>query len=186
MSRKAGLSRAFKGFVETLQAYNLDERIEKEYKRNSFRPIVHPEVLLLDWLGNNGNIEPARFYGGWMYIGSSKPTCRLCKYYFEGHRSSVGHRATHGNLYSSWRVPDVLPSQGPHALDSRQVMVDRILQRVRKDAFDIIERKVPPSCKADDSNTFTAAVTLEERWTLAGSATTADDITSLMAEVSID
>lgn len=65
-------------------------------------------------------------------------------------------------------------------------MVNRVLSRVRKDAFDIVRKKIPPSCKADDSNTFSARVTLEGRWTLETAATDVDDIESLIGGMDIN
>ena len=186
MTRKERQIQIFRDFVRRLQAFDLDERIKIEYGKSSFDPIVHSEVLLLNWLETHGGIKSLRFFNGWMYIGSSKPTCKLCGYFFEEHRSEVEHRPCHGNLYPSWRVPDVLPSQGAAALEARQVMVDRVLQRVRKDAFDIVRRKSVSSFVADDSNTFSATVTLEKDWTLDRSIAEIDDITSLVGEMDIN
>ena len=179
MTRKQKILQIFKSFVETLQLFDLDNRIKREYHKDTFRPIVHSEVLLLNWLGNNGPIEPSRFFGDWMYIGSSKPVCKLCNYYFLAHKSEVEHRSSHCNLYPSWRLPDVYPSQGQAALGDRQVMLDSVLLRVRKDAFDIVRKRVPPQYKAEDSCTFSATMTLQEGWTVE-TRTDIDDITSLL------
>lgn len=64
-------------------------------------------------------------------------------------------------------------------------MVDRVLQRVRKDAFDIVRKKAQPSVKIDDSNTFSARVTLQEVRSLHCSDTDVDDIASLLGQVDI-
>jgi len=184
MTRKEKQIKIFRDFVLSLQAYDLDHRIKAEYGRDSFKPHVHSEVLLLNWLEYHGGIDPARFFNGWMYIGGSKPMCKLCYYYFEEHKSGVEHRPCHGNLYPSWRIPDVLQSQGPAAVDARQIMVDRVLQRVRKDAFDVVRKKVMPTYKDDDSNTFSASVEIEERWTLESSAMDIDDTTTLVDQLS--
>jgi hypothetical protein len=179
MTRKEKMIRIFRDFVQTLQAFDLDLRIKSEYEKDSFKPIVHSEILLHNWISNQGGIISSRFFNDWIYIGSSKPTCKLCDYYFQEHPSRVEHRASHGNLYPSWRVPDVFPYQGQESLDARQNMVDRVLQRVRKDAFDIVRRKALPSVKENDSNTFSARVTLEEGWSLNGSDPGVEDVTSL-------
>lgn len=107
MTRKEKQIKIFRDFVRTLQTFDLDERIRIEYGKDSFDPIVHCEVLLLNWLETHGGITRSRFFNDWMYIGGSKPMCKLCSYYFEEHRSGVEHRPCHGNLYPSWRVPDV-------------------------------------------------------------------------------
>jgi hypothetical protein len=183
MTRKEKEIQTFRSFVKALQAFDLDERIKTAYRKPSFDPIVHSEVALLNWQETHDGISPERFFNGWMYIGSSKPVCKLCRHYFDEHGSGVECRSCHGNLYPSWRVPDVFPSQGPQAINSRQIMVDRVLQRVRKDAFDLVKRKTPPSCKADDSNTFSATVTLEERWTFNPSAGDIDEISSMLGNI---
>ncbi|KAH0525867.1 hypothetical protein TsFJ059_009275 [Trichoderma semiorbis] len=185
MTRKEKEIAIFRDFVRNLQLYNLDDRIKQEYSRSTFRPIVHAEVLLLNWISNKGEIVPSRFFNDWMYIGSSKPTCKLCDYYFEEHRSNVKHRASHGNLYPSWRVPDVFRSQNPEWIEKRQIMVDRILQRVRKDAFDVVRRKAIPGIKADDSNTRSARVTLWDVGSLRGSEDDVDDLASMLGQVDI-
>ncbi|KAM0264952.1 hypothetical protein ACHAQJ_000468 [Trichoderma viride] len=186
MTRKDKEILIFRNFVKTLQAFDLDARIEGEFKKDSFRPIVHSEVLLLNWVSNQGEVVPTRFFNDWMYIGSSKPTCKLCDYYFNEHRTNVEHRPSHGNLYPSWRVPDVFRYQGEEAIKAKQIMVDRILQRVRKDAFAIVRKKAQPSSKGNDSNTFTARITLEDVWSARASEATVDDLASLMGEVDIN
>ncbi len=185
MTSKEKEMRIFKDYVKTLQGFDLDERIKTEYGKDSFSPIVHSELLLLNHLQFLGVSDHSKFFNGWMYIGSSKPLCKLCHYYFVELRSEVEHRQCHGNLYTGWRVPDVLPSQGPDALGARQVMVDRVLQRVRKDTFDLVRKKTPPSYRESDSITFSATVTLEETWSLAGSRADLNEITSLMGQVDV-
>ena len=184
MTHKEKQIQIFKDFVGTLQAFDLDQRIVREYQKDSFHPIVHAELLLLNWLQYHGGIKSTRFFKSCMYIG--KPTCKFCHYYFLEHRSGVEHRPCHGNIYTSWRVPDVFPSQGEAALNARQVMVDRLLQRIRKETFDIVRKKIPPTYKEEDSNTFSASFTLEERWTIDGSSADVDDVTSLMGEMDIE
>ncbi|TFB05802.1 hypothetical protein CCMA1212_001534 [Trichoderma ghanense] len=187
MTRKEKVMKIFKQFVQDLQAFDLDDRIKQEYGRRTFRPTVHAEVLLLDWISKQSRTALVSFFNDYRYIGSSKPTCKLCDYYFQEHRLNVGHRISHGNLYSSWRVPDVFPYQGQMEIANRQVMVDRLLERVRKEAFDLVSKKAVPSAKVDDSLTASARMTLWEVRSLHGSNTDADvdDIASLLGQVDI-
>ncbi|KAI0129831.1 hypothetical protein BJ170DRAFT_289570 [Xylariales sp. AK1849] len=152
----------FRNFVSTLQSFDLDDRIQHQWRNQRFRPIVHAEIILLIWLENSGAIESRMFFNSWMYIGSSKPKCRLCHYYFEAHASKVEHRPSHGNLYISWRFPDVFVSQGDRAEHARRVIMDRMLAKIRNDAFQLVRQKVPPNFKEHDSNTFSAMTTLRE------------------------
>ncbi|UKZ79148.1 hypothetical protein TrVFT333_006898 [Trichoderma virens FT-333] len=185
MTRKEKEMAIFKEFVRKLQDFNLDDRIKQEYSRDTFKPFVHAEVLLLNWISNQGEILPSRFFNDWMYIGSSKPTCKLCEYYFQEHKSNVERRAPHGNLYANWRVPDVFPYQGDAAIDARQIMLDRVLQRVRKEAFAVVRRKAFPGIKDNDSNTFSDRMTLLEIRSLHSSNADVDDLASIMGEVDI-
>ncbi|KAK6224118.1 hypothetical protein LQW54_000265 [Pestalotiopsis sp. IQ-011] len=166
MTRKQPIIDKFREYAESLQNFDLDARIKQEWSKDSFRPIVHAEVLLLDWLERNGGTVDHRFFNDWKYIGSSKPTCKLCHYYFESHGSMIPHRPSHGNLYISWRVPDIYTTQGEHVAAARQVIVDKVLDKIRKDAFDLVEQRVPPSYKDHDSNTFSARVTLQDLLTI--------------------
>lgn len=187
MTSDQEVMRVFRQFTQDLQAFDLDKRLEQEYKRETFKPTVHAEVLLLDWVWKQSKIAPVSFFNGCKYIGSSKPTCKLCDYYFQGHRLNIGHRMSHGNLYSSWRVPDVFPSQGEAALHDRQVMLNGLLERVRKEAFDLVSKKAVPSVKVDDSLTASARMTLWEVRSLHGSNTEVDvdDIASMLGEVDL-
>ncbi|PTB65231.1 hypothetical protein BBK36DRAFT_1160432 [Trichoderma citrinoviride] len=185
MTRKEKVMRIFQRFAQDLQAFDLDDRIKQEYGRTTFRPTVHAEVLLLDWVWKQSKIAPLSFFNDCKYIGSSKPTCKLCDFYFQEHKYKIGHRISHGNLYSSWRVPDVFPYQGQACIDDRQIMVDRLLQRVRKEAFDIVQKKAPVSVKAEDSLTNSARMTLFDIVSLRASTAPMDDLASLLGQVDI-
>lgn len=178
----------YRNFAESLQAFDLDARIHTEFKKKTFKPIAHAEVILLNWLLKPEEVAPEKFFNGWAYIGSSKRTCKLCDYYFQEHGSNVEHRISHGNFYPSWRIPDVFPHQGREAKQHRQLMINRVLDRVRKDTFDIVEEKASPIIKRADSNTFSARLTIgtEEKWHVRGSeADDVDDIASKMGGVSL-
>ncbi|KAL1849922.1 hypothetical protein VTK73DRAFT_9785 [Phialemonium thermophilum] len=86
----------------------IDDAIVRKCTSEYFRPIVHAELLLLDWLQRTGSgIRPERFYNGRQYIGCSKPTCRLCFYCFQEVAPDVAVRPSHRNIYANWRVPDI-------------------------------------------------------------------------------
>ncbi|OHE97164.1 hypothetical protein CORC01_07605 [Colletotrichum orchidophilum] len=184
MTRKEFSIEKFRALVNSLQMVHLDERIQAEYKKDNFHPIVHSEILLLNNLEKTvGGISPGRFFNEWMYIGSSKPTCRLCEYYFEEHRSGVEHRSSHKNLYISWRVPDVLQSEGDEGEEKREIMINRLLQRIRKDAFDLVEKKVRPTFRNHDSLTSSVRMTLRGRWS---ETFDTSDVTSQMGSLGLN
>jgi hypothetical protein len=158
MTRKEKEIEIFRNFVRDLQMFNLDSFITAQYRSDSFRPVVHSEALILGYLDKTGRLRPEFFFNNIMYIGTSKPTCKLCEYYFSEHKSKVGFRPGHGNIYLSWRFPDVLESEGAEGERKRQIMFDRVLQRVRKDAFDMVKKRLPSSYKEEDSHTYSAAL----------------------------
>ncbi|KAL7787210.1 hypothetical protein V8C43DRAFT_324022 [Trichoderma afarasin] len=175
----------FREFVGNLRAFNIDERIKEEFAKDTFKPMVHSEVLLLNWISNQGPIVSSKFFNDWKYIGCSKPMCKLCNYYFYEHHSNVEHRTSHGNLYSSWRLPDVFPHQGDAGRQMRQVMMDRMLLRVRKETLDLVSEKAFPSSKRADTDTDTARMTLLPVGTLRRPPTEVDDLASIMGQVDI-
>lgn len=187
MTRKQKDIETFRNFVGELQYMSLDEAIKKEYKNDRFRPIVHSEVSLHEFLRRSGRLNPDSFFNGWMYIGSSKPTCKLCDYYFkcyeEIHGVHVGYRPSHGNLYLNWRVPDVFATDGTAGTQGREKMVRKILDRARKDAFDIVKKKTPSVWKANDSNTFSVRLSTG-KWE--GTAVDLDDMASMLGQVDLN
>lgn len=185
MTRKPKIMETFRSYVRDLQMFDLDALIQEEYRREAFRPIVHSEVLLLDQLEKKGLLENRFFFNDWMYIGSSKPTCKLCDHYFECHPSKIGRRPTHGNLYLSWRFPDVLTTQGADGVQKRQDMCDRVLLKVRKEAFDIVKKKTPSSYKGEDSFTNSAAFTVDLPIDH-GSDGDVDDLASMLGQVDLE
>jgi hypothetical protein len=152
MTSDEGKLAEYRAHAQELQNCGLDKSIRNKISREKFLPIVHAEVLLLDWLESDGGTHPSRFFNGYKYIGCSKPTCRLCEQFFTVHASGVKVRSSHRNLYQNWRMPDVYEDQGPEAVKDRKELIDKILQLVRKDAFRVLVERVPEG-KRHDSNT---------------------------------
>ncbi|CAG9998921.1 unnamed protein product [Clonostachys byssicola] len=185
MTSNAEYHEKFKQLVNDLQVFDLDQRIQDEYEKASFRPFVHSEAHLHGWLGNTpGGFSESRFFRGWRYIGSSKPTCKLCHYYFQEHGSGVGHRICHSNLYPCWRLPDVPVSAGTAGGQDRRAIYYRIIDRVRNDAFDIIGQKASPKYRKHDSNTFSARMTFVDD--VSTIVSNVDDVSSLFGDLDIN
>lgn len=149
---------AYRADVEELQKFRLDFEITEQVTKSSFKPLVHAEVLIhqsmLDEFGPTGP-HSSQFFSRYSYIGSSKPTCRLCDYYFAASASGIDVRETHRNLYINWRVPDVYSSQGDAATKRREQILNRMLERIRADTLRTLSEKVPER-KKNDSNTDSA------------------------------
>lgn len=155
MTGDATKMQAYRADAEELQKFDLDLKIKDQVTKSSFKPLVHAEVLvhqsILDESGPTG-LRSSQFFNGYKYIGSSKPTCRLCDYYFTASASGIEVRETHRNLYVSWRAPDVYADQGEAAIKQRKQVIMKVLDRVREDTFRTLSEKVPER-KQHDSNT---------------------------------
>jgi hypothetical protein len=142
----------YKAHAQELQKFGLDDELRHKAQSKKFRPIVHSEVLLLASLERDGGTHPSRFFNGYKYIGCSKPTCRLCEYYFSAHTSGLEVRPTHRNIYPNWRMPDVYQREVHDVGKQREDLMGRILVRIREDAFRVLSEKVTEK-KIHDSNT---------------------------------
>ena len=142
----------YKAHAEFLEKFEVDKAIQRLAKNKNFRPIVHAEIVVLDSISRDGVTSPSKFFGGYKYIGCSKPSCRLCSYYFAFHPSAVQSRPTHRNLYHNWRMPVFSASEGPKPGSAREKLMNKILEQVRRDAFQTLKEKVPER-KKHDSNT---------------------------------
>lgn len=140
------------GYAQQLERLGVDKNIQEQEWHKILRPFVHAEILVLESLLENGGTNSSTFFGGYKYIGCSKPTCRLCGYYFSFHPSRVEVRQGHPNLYPNWRVPDVSNRHNPGAEKERENLMNKILSCVRDDAFRTLVEKVPER-KQHDSNT---------------------------------
>jgi hypothetical protein len=131
------------------------------------RPIVHAEVNLLDWIINahgqttvdetqlvssNANHLQLPFFMDWKYIGVSKPTCRLCRYYFNAHPSEVGVRQSHGNLYHAWRIPEA----GAFGNDATAKIFEQMFVDVWNDVLRCLEQGVGVNRAADSDTDFSS------------------------------
>lgn len=142
----------YQGYAQQLEKMELDKDIQEMEWEKTLRPIVHAEILVLDSLVNDGSTNFSRFFKGYKYIGCSKPTCRLCDYYFSFHPSGIQVRQSHRNIYPNWRAPDVYGVLGSAAMKETEALLIKILGRVREDAFRTLLEKLPDS-KRHDSNT---------------------------------
>jgi hypothetical protein len=141
------------------QNFDIDRAIQEMWIKNSFRPIVHAEMLVHNWLEKTGGTRPERFFQNWRYIGSSKPTCKLCHYYFTAHPSGIQTRGTHGNLYLNWRLPDHADVYGlrteEEALAKRHEILQGIMSHLRPCVLRTLSEKVTDS-RPFDSNTLSS------------------------------
>lgn len=145
---------------------------EKVDAKKQFQPIVHAEVLIHQSIVDDPdpeirNLHPSRFFEHNRYIGSSKPTCRLCDYYFRACQDPVQTRETHRNLYHRWRVPDVYKHQGEEAVARREKILNDMLKWIRDDTFRTFDDKVPErneNDSTDPTNNLGTSLGYAEGW----------------------
>lgn len=136
--------------AEWLEKFDLDSIYKDACSKDTFRPQVHAEVLVYNeirmYLEDNPGIE---YWQNWRYIGSSKPTCRLCHYYFQVMDDNVSVRETHNNLYPTWRLPDCYDDD---SAKKREELMNMITKRTRQDAVRVIQNKLPRGTRNDSSS----------------------------------
>ncbi|GKU00491.1 hypothetical protein FLAG1_02742 [Fusarium langsethiae] len=140
----------YRGLARSLEWISLDDRIMTQCTRSSFKPYVHSEVLVLEWVMARPN---AAFFHDWKYIGSSKGACQLCRYYFDaaGQHNDIKTRPSHGNLYVNWRFPDIREPEKPSCKTRRQTIYNSMMARIREDAFSILVDKSSKGKRHDSS-----------------------------------
>ncbi|KAK8079395.1 hypothetical protein PG997_007213 [Apiospora hydei] len=138
--------------VGTLDKIGLSSEIRKLAQKKTFHPFVHAEVQVHAALIQQYIFRPCQFWNGYKYIGSSKPTCRLCSYYFFERGDGMQVRPTHHNIYLHWRLPDVYPSQGPAEVRTHRELLDRITEHVRKDARRTLDERLPSRRRHDSDD----------------------------------
>ncbi|KAK7976629.1 hypothetical protein PG989_015092 [Apiospora arundinis] len=172
--------------VAKLNGIGLDGEVRGEVNKRTFRPFVHAEVQLHAALVRQDVFRSFQFWGGYKYIGSSKPTCRLCAYYFFERGDGMHVRPTHQNVYLHWRLPDVYPSQGPSEARTHRQLLERITEHVRKDAKRTLEERVPSRRKHDsnDRSSIPSLLQPPDDWQDAGS--TLSDLVSETSRLYVD
>ncbi|KAG8351077.1 hypothetical protein FVEN_g10748 [Fusarium venenatum] len=148
-SDQASIER-YRGLASSLELFSLDDRIKTQCTRTTFKPYVHSEVLVLEWVMTRPDVT---FFHDWKYIGSSKGACQLCRYYFDavGQHNDIKTRSSHGNLYVNWRFPDIREPEMSFGKTRRQKILNSMMDRIREDAFSILVDKSSMGKRHDSS-----------------------------------
>jgi hypothetical protein len=140
--------------ADDLQQLGIDDVIRQFHDSRNFKPVLHAEPLVNKYLIETGQTSAECYWNRWNYIGSSKPTCRLCHYYFEalqGEKPTV--RSSHNNLYRNWRLPDFRDDEGLTL--ARDELLMKIAQKMRMDVVETLREKRIKR-KTRDSNTYSS------------------------------
>ncbi|KAF6814674.1 hypothetical protein CSOJ01_03897 [Colletotrichum sojae] len=173
----------YRHYAGELQRCGLDDRIAEQCGKPMFQPVVHSEILLLEWLLDEYAEEThsVPFYGDVKYIGCSKPACRLCDCYFAAHNSGIRARPPHPNVYANWTIPAILDESDGEVSREKTRMVDTVLGKIREDAFREMREKVSER-KRFDSNTDSSLPTFQSHASVLANL---DDLSSQISGLSI-
>ncbi|CRK16691.1 hypothetical protein BN1708_002941 [Verticillium longisporum] len=142
----------YRDHLETLREFGLDENVLKELPQKSMKLVMHCEVLLHSFLVRNGTVEADEYWNDSMFMGTSKPPCRLCHYYFSDTDNDFQVQPSHMNAYPKWRLPDLYECQGSDAAKLREELLDEIMEKMQHDTLSIVKQKLPQG-KRNDSRT---------------------------------
>ncbi|KAH7270899.1 hypothetical protein B0J15DRAFT_483678 [Fusarium solani] len=146
-------SSEYDAYIADLQRYRLDEVIREQLSSFSFRSRIHCEVYLHSDLVQQNKTQPVDFWNNSMFIGTSKPTCCLCHYYFQDQNNSDFQlQAPHMNLYMKWQLPKVYEDDGIEAVNRREEVAEGIIEQMKKDTLQILKHQFP-RWKTNDSRT---------------------------------
>ncbi|RKU42605.1 hypothetical protein DL546_004854 [Coniochaeta pulveracea] len=157
--------------------FRLDDKVAEIWKSKP-KPFVHSEMQLLHMLEHTeGGTNNRRFFEGDMFIGTSKPPCRLCSYYFHECGTEVEIRPSHRNVYLPWRTPDVYDQQG---VQSRDETYRKIKRRLEKDLHEILKTSTGDG-RLHDSTNYSEAVA-DQSWSDVGVFARSQTTTPAMGE----
>ncbi|KAJ3540883.1 hypothetical protein NM208_g4859 [Fusarium decemcellulare] len=138
--------------IAELRDHGLDKQIQKQEQEMPSKTQVHCEINLHDHLTKNDKTRPCDFWNDVMFIATSKPTCRLCYYYFRDDDNDFEVQPPHMNLYPKWRLPNVEDPNDEASIERREELMDDILGHMQEDTLKILQRKFP-QWKRNDSRT---------------------------------
>lgn len=145
--------------IAELEAIGLNERISEQLSNGDRKTKVHGEVQLHDYLIRNGKTRSSDFWDSSTFIGTSKPPCRLCYFYFNCTDNDFQVQSSHMNIYPKWRLPDIQNTQDEGAVEHYDNLVEDIIGELQDDTERILREK-SSTWKRNDSRTNTCAGSL--------------------------
>ena len=127
-----------------LSWHNLNDKIQRNCVSDRWRPVVHCEMLILDWMRQQPTTLPEpSFYLNERYIGTSKPSCLLCAMFFKFSGKNVKTRATHRNVYLNWRVPDLNGPNKNQAGAAQRTIMYAMIDSIRQRTLKLLYQRIP-------------------------------------------
>lgn len=140
----------FEEDIVELQSFGLERNILDEIRKKKYLlAFVHGEVQLHDYLARQGKTHSSHYWDGSLFIATSKPTCRLCHYYFQCSDNNFHIQSPHMNLYPKWCLPETCG----------QEVMEEVIEQMQADTLQMLREKLP-EYRRHDSRTD-SHVTLE-------------------------
>ena len=137
---------------------HLQDRIDAQFKAESFRPRVHAELILLEYFYK----QKLPFLDNDRYVGCSKPACYCCYQYIVCHPGRFVHPASHSITYLAWKRPDLLDPSSLEEQRHQIKLMNDITQRIRDDVLIKIDSYIEATTRRPDSLTGITPWTLRE------------------------
>jgi len=126
--------------------HNLSEQLRKQCQKETWRPRVHAELILLNLFW----VRKLKFVDNDRYIGTSKPACYCCYHYITAHPGNFVVPACHNNLWLKWKAPDIHNQNKTQQIKDREIILQKMVERIRTDVLaQIIQRRGPGSWRPD-------------------------------------
>ncbi|GKT49954.1 uncharacterized protein ColSpa_10135 [Colletotrichum spaethianum] len=129
--------------IQRLQMHNLDQYIQENLEKKPVKQIVHCEVLLQDFLIRGKMVQTRDYWDNTMFIATSKPPCRLCRYYLKESEDEFLVQSSHMNVYPKWRLPDMYQGQEEETITHREELLDDIIQLMQQDTLRLVKELLP-------------------------------------------
>lgn len=141
----------FQADIHELKLHGLEAKVREEHRDTKVNTSIHAEVHLHNYLVQEGMTDTSNYWNDSMFIASSKPTCRLCHYYFNSPSNDFRVQPPHMNLYYKWRLPEV-DEKDEEALERYVEIMDEIIDQLQEDTLKLLKQKIPRG-KRNDSRT---------------------------------
>ncbi|KAL0935672.1 uncharacterized protein CTRU02_210263 [Colletotrichum truncatum] len=118
-----------------MQQFGLDSIIQEQVSSCVPRSYVHAELLVHEYYRlHRDKHQIKKFWNDWKYIGSNKPTCRLCQHYINATPEQVSVSNSHRKLYLDCQLPTIFENHGSANVSlANFTILSQVTESVRND-----------------------------------------------------
>lgn len=118
----------------------LEDAVLEYYEKESFRPIVHAEVQMLEHFHSEGR----QFARNDRFIATSKPACICCELYFRHHPARCVVPESHRKVYVNWGTINLPGGREHPGFVAQRGLLGKITDDVREAALDRVFQMALP------------------------------------------